>query len=261
MSYRMQPVECTGELWQFGEPRPGLADLLNSKDLLIEIANREPPYQVMIGVPHQAAIGVAQIAEKWWDPRQGQYGRVSDEAAALFALAAFTSLRDQDVPCRLVIAAHATDHDPNKELDSPYCQRIFAHSARLLFECHGASKNRPNALEVTAGSNPLAHPALFGRLLAQALAWRYRVAAQTRPLVEEATVFVNERTEEVGKLILPALNTTSLRHAATYQIHALHLEAKPCFRISEGKPNALTEDGKALGQAIASTITGYLSII
>jgi hypothetical protein len=261
VSYRMQPVECTGELWQFGEPRSGLADLLNSKDLLIEIANGKPPYQVMIGVPHQAAIGVAQIAEKWWDPRQGQYGRASDEAAALFALAAFTSLRDQDVPCRLVIAAHATDHDPNKELDSPYCRHVFAHPARLLFECHGAGENNPSDLEVTAGSNSLTHPALFGRLLAQALAWRYQIAAQTRPGIDAAVVFVDERKEEQGKLKLPALNTDSLRQAATEQMHALHLEAKPVFRICEDKPNTLTEAGKVLGQAIATAIIGYLDVI
>jgi len=262
VTYRMQAIEYTGELWQREQPHPALVSLMTSKDLLIDIVRGEPPFQVVIGVPHQAAVDVAEIAEEWWDPKRQKHGRDSDEAAALFALAAFTSLHDQEVPCKLIIAAHATDHDPNKELDSPYCQRIFVHSSRLLFECHGANKDRPNDLEVTAGSNPLAHPALFGRLLAQALAWHYRVAAQTRPGIDAAVVFVDEcKEEEQGKLKLPALNTDSLRQAATEQMHALHLEAKPVFRICEDKPNTLTDDGKVLGQAIATAIIGYLDVI
>jgi hypothetical protein len=261
MTCKMQNLEYTGELWHEGDLHPALVNLITSRDLLIEIVSGDSPLQVTVGVPHQAAVGVTDIADEWWDPKRQKQGRESDEAAALFALAAFASLRDQGMPCELVIAAHATDHDPNKALDSPYCQRIFARSSRLLFECHGASKNRPNDLEVTAGSNPLAHPALFGRLLAQALAWRYNVAAQTRPGIHAATVFVDERKEEQGKLTLPALNTDSLRQAATKQMHALHLEAKPVFRICEDKPNTLTEDGKVLGQAIATAIIGYLDSI
>ncbi len=261
MNYRMQIVEYSGELWQDEEPYPALLDLLTNKDVLIEVIHGEPPYQVVIGVPHQAAVDVSQIAEEWWDPSRKRYGRDSDEATALLALAAFTSLRDQSVPCKLVIAAHATDHDPNKELGSPYCQCVFSDPARLLFECHGAGKDHPNDVELSAGSNSLSRPAFFGRLLAQALAWRYRVAAQTQPGAKEAVVFLDERTEEQGNLRLPALNTDSLRQAGTKQMHALHLEAKPAFRISEEKPNALTEDGKALGWAVASAIMSYLNVI
>lgn len=261
MSYKMQLVEYTGEVWHDEQLHPTLVDLLTNKDLLIEIAHGKPPYRVVIGVPHQAAVDVGQIAEEWWDPRRQRYGRDSDEAAALFALACFTSLRDQNAPCKLVIAAHATDHDPNKELGSPYCQRIFADSARLLFECHGAREDRSNDLELSAGSNSLSHPTLFGRLLAQALEWRYTVAAQDRPGVETATIFVDERTEEQDRLSLPALNTDSLRQAATRQMHALHLEAKPIFRISQDNPNTVTEDGEVLGQAIATAILGYLDVI
>jgi hypothetical protein len=261
VTYKMKITEYTGELWQGEQVHPDLLERLTGKDDLIEIAHGEPPYQVVIGVPHQAAVDDGQIAEEWLNPVTGKRGRASDEAAALFALASFTSLRDQNIPCKLVVAAHATDHDPNKDLDSPYCQRIFIDSARLLFECHGASKEQHNDLEVTAGSNSFANPVRFGRLLAEALEWRYRVAAQTRPGVTDAATFMDEGAEGEDTLNLPALKTDSLRQAATNQMHALHLEAKPDFRISKDKADNLTEDGRALGQVIAIAIMNYLDVV
>ncbi len=252
MNYRMQLHRYTGELWDGPGTHPDLAELLSSDDLLIEITHGELPYKVVIGVPHQAAVGVARIAEKT------ENDRTSDEAAAMFALAAFTSLRERGVSCKLLIAAHATDHDPNKKLDSPYFQNVIAHPARLLFECHGAKKGRSNDLELTAGKNRLTRPEQFGRFLAKALRWRFKVAAQRQPGEKGATVILGHDKEEESFLELPGLKTGSLTEAATNGLHALHLEATPRFRKFGDESNVLTEDGKLLGQAIAMAVIEYL---
>lgn len=252
MSHKMQRHRYTGELWAGTGTHPDLAGLLNSNNVLIEITHGESPYRVVIGVPHQAAVGVIKIAEE-----VGK-GRDSDEAAAMFALAAFASLRERELSCKLLVAAHATDHDPNKKLDSPYFENVITHPARLLFECHGAGEGRSNELELTAGRNGLTRPEEFGRLLAKALRWRVNVATQKHPGERGATVILGQDEEEEGRLELAALDTDSLREVARKGMHALHLEAKPRFRFSGGESNILTEDGKQLGQAIAGAVIEYL---
>jgi len=257
MSYKMQPVEYSGRLWWLKEPYPTLRDFLISKDRLIEIVYGEPPYHVIIGVPHQAAVGVEQIAENQ-TVNDRKKSRHSDENAALLALVAFTNLREHNIPCKLVVAAHATDHDPNKTKGSPYWNSIFAADTRLLFECHGAGPERVHALEVAAGQNQVADPLRFGRSLAQALGYQYPLAAQVKPGAKQAIVFGPGGTESNAKLQLAALSTDSLTEAGKRRIPALHLEAKPSFRKPDDNTNTLTEDGLRLGWAIAEAIMAYL---
>jgi hypothetical protein len=65
---------------------------------LLEFVYSHQPFAIVIGVPHQAAVGVTQIAEHWIN-ESGVKGRKSDEGAAYYALSAFTSLVEKDVPC------------------------------------------------------------------------------------------------------------------------------------------------------------------
>jgi hypothetical protein len=252
MKYGMKLRRYTGELWNLPRTHPDLEKLLSRIDLLIEITHGALPYEVVIGVPHHAAVGVAKIAEKT------EKSRVSDEGAAMFALAAFTSLRERGVSCKLLIAAHATDHDPNKNRDSPYFQNVIAHPARLLFECHGAKNGRSNDLELTAGKNGLTRPDQFARYLAKALRWRFEVVAQKHPGAKGATVILGHDREEESSLELPGLKTNSLEDAAANGMQALHLEAKPTFRTFGGKYHVLTKDGNLLGRAVATATTQYL---
>ena len=113
------------DIWQLREVQPSLLEALVSKDCLIEIVNGQPPYVVVIGVPHQAAVGVSRIADDWVND-SGTKGRDSDEGAAFYSLVAFTSLRDRGVQCKLVIAAHDTQHDSNKDASSPYWKASFS---------------------------------------------------------------------------------------------------------------------------------------
>ncbi len=254
---RAKAIRFFDALWTLKEPDPTLLEALIDKDTLIEISIGEPPYAVVFGVPHHAPIGVEKIAENWWDERHNRFGRDSDEGAALYALAAFTELRDRFVPCKLIIFAHSTDHDPNKDLNSPYYVNIFAHATRLLFECHGAGDRRRYDLELSAGQNGLARPLEFGRILANHLDYHYVLATQVEYSQDEAIIFDSNGGESKGKLQLPALETESLVEANRRGIPALHLEAKPDFRKPSDSSNTLTSDGLALGRAIAKSIMQY----
>ena len=79
--------------------------LLQLKDTLLVLKNAQPPYQVIIDVPHQATIGISKIAERWRNA-SGGLGRDSDENAASYALVSCSHLCHLSVPCKLVIACH-----------------------------------------------------------------------------------------------------------------------------------------------------------
>lgn len=246
------------DIWQLKEYQPTLLEALVRKDCLIEIVNGLPPFMVVFGVPHQAAIGVDYIAELRPDSAGGK--RASDENAAAYALVTFSKLRDYGIPCKLIIYAHSTDHDPNKNLDSPYCKELFSEEAHLLFECHaaGGGKNRVFDLELSAGSNRLGKSLEFGRLLAGALNYEYTLAAQVEAGSGKAKRIGKDIEEDVD-LKLPGLETTSLIYAGKLGIPALHLEAKPRFRIPENKSDSVTRDGFVLGKAIANVLIHHLS--
>ena len=259
MTYLMKSVSYNGDLPKQGEIPSELLDLILKNDVLVELVYGNEPYQVIIGVPHQAANGITLIAENWKNTKRNKMGRKSDESVATFALAAFSNLRDLEISCKLVIAAHATDHDPNKDTRSPYCQSILADQSELLFECHGAASSRKHDLELSAGSNLLSNPLRFGRMLAQELDYQYSLACQKLPGDNKAFLTEQNGNETDTYLKLPGLNTDSLIEAQTLSTPALHLEAKPKFRKPADKRNIITPDGLRLGRAIAHTIANYLT--
>jgi hypothetical protein len=228
--------------------------LLAAVDRLIVLEHGSPPYLVTLGVPHQAPPGVERICEG----RLGTDGRPSpreaDENAALYALAAFTALARRGLPARLVVMAHPTTHDPNKVLDSPYCREIFSTDTRLLFECHGARRERLLDLELSAGRNELSNPLGFGQALGRALGWRYAIGLQAAPGERRAQVFLPGGRSREGSLELPALCTASLVSAGEHGIPALHLEARPRFRRLAPNAAAPCADALALGEAIAASV-------
>lgn len=250
----MQTTLFTEKIWEANNQRiysARMTGMLHAKNTLVILKNGRPPYQVVLGVPHQARIGEAVIAEEWTNPRGGR-GRDSDENAASFALIAFSRLCDLDIPCKLVIAAHASDHDPNKDINSPYCREVFSEEMNLLFECHGAGARRFQELELSGGTNALGNPLNFGRALAEKLNYQYSLSAQTNAGTFSAKS-IHRQEEADTNLALPALATSSLSHAQQHGTPALHLEAKPRFRISTDT-HSVTEDGFTLGNAIADVI-------
>jgi hypothetical protein len=56
-------------------------------------------------------------------------------------------------------------------------------------------------------------------------------------------------------LQLPAVKTASLIEAGNRGIPALHLEAKPRFRVPGSSTNTVSSSGRILGRAIAATIS------
>jgi len=259
VTYLMKSVSYDGDLPKQGEIPPELLDLILKKNVLVELVYRNEPYHVVIGVPHQAANGISLIAENWKNTKLNKMGRDSDEGVATFALATFSNLRDLEISCKLVIAAHSTDHDPNKDTRSPYCQSILADQSELLFECHGAASSRKHDLELSAGSNLLSNPLRFGRILAQELDYKDSLACQIKPGKDQAVLIKQRDTETDTNLKLPGLKTNSLIEAQKLSIPALHLEAKPDFRKPADKRNIITPDGLRLGRAIAHTIANYLT--
>jgi hypothetical protein len=228
--------------------------LLAAVDRLIVLEQGAPPFLVTLGVPHQAPPGVERICDTRLGPDGRPNPREADENAALYALAAFSALARRGLPARLVIMAHPTTHDPNKVLDSPYCREIFSTATRLLFECHGARRERLLDLELSAGRNPLSDPMIFGRALGEALGWRYALGLQAAPGQRQAQVFVPGGRSREGALELPALCTASLVAAGERGIPALHLEARPRFRRLAPGGAGLSADGLALGEAIAAVV-------
>ncbi len=245
-----------GQLWRIPEqtPHPALEALLIDKDQLIVLQHGRPPFKVVLGVPHQTPIGVWRICERRLDKNGNIKTRKGDDNVASFALVAFSRLKEQNIPCKLVIMAHATTHDPNKVLDSPYCREIFGDKMKLLFECHASSGRRRLDLELSAGKNSLTRTVYVGRMLASALDYGYTLGLQTVVGNSNALILQPDGTEIEGHLQLPATKTTSLTEAGKRGIPALHLETKPLFRVPRDLSNSVTPHGLILGQAIADTI-------
>jgi hypothetical protein len=231
---------------------------LGAIDHLIAVRHGSPPYRVVLGVPHHAAPGAECICERRLDAQGRPDPREADENAALYALAAFAALSELGESCKLVVMAHTTTHDPNKVLDSPYCQEIFSEPAGLIFECHGSRRERRLDLELSAGRNPLPDTQAFGRLLAKALGYRYSLGVQIEPARRQALVWERGGEQSDGELELPARKTLSLIEAGRRSIQALHLEARPRFR-RQAPEGGISPEGLALGDAIARTIVRYLA--
>ena len=170
-------IKYEGEILQGGNIADGLFSEISKQNELVVLKNGEGPYKVVIGVPHQAKVGVSHICEN---------DRDSDENAASYAIVAFNSLKERGVSCKLVIMAHATLTDPNKDKDMPYFIEIFEEQAEMLFECHGAGQNRRLDIEVSAGRNSLSRPVDFGRTLAHYMGNRYSIGIQKDPGKAEA---------------------------------------------------------------------------
>jgi hypothetical protein len=251
---RITKIEYSGALWRSGQIHPELAGLFAARDLLLVLQHGSPPYQVTFGVPHQAAAGVGQICNLRRDKNGSLWPREADENAAFYALGAYSALRELGIPCRLVVMAHPTGDDPNKDPESPYCQEIFRQPCRLLFECHGSRSTRRHDLELSAGKNPLAGTLPFGRRLAANLDHRYMLAVQKEAGRSAAWIIHGSAGEQEGRLELPANRTDSLVEAWRQGLPALHLEAKPRFRTPPGRSHALSPAGEVLGTALARTI-------
>ena len=249
----MELRRYSGPLLDGDRPHAALGALLDQRDTLIEIRTGGPA-RVVLGVPHHAALGVDRIAE-----RRPEGGRVADENAALYALVTLARLTERGIGARLIVAAHATDHDPNKREERPYCRRVLESGAELLIECHGAGRRAPHDLELSAGRNVVAEPLRFARSLAAALGPGFHLAVQSVPGTR-AALLMDARGAESGASVLrfPALRTTSLRAAGDRGMAALHLEAKPRFRSRGDGTGALTASGRRLGHALADATVHYL---
>ena len=252
-------IKWTGynsQLWHIPErvPHPALEKLLIDKNHLIVLRHGQAPYRVVLGAPHQTAVGVRLICEHRLDANGNVKNRKADDNVASVALTTFSRLRDHNVPCKLVIMAHSTTHDPNKVLDSPYCQEVFSEDTELLLEYHACSAKRHLDLELSAGKNSLTPTVRYGRILGVALEYRYKLGVQIIAGKSNALILQPGGTAIEGKLQLPATKTISLTEAGRRGIPALHLEAKPIFRIPKDLTNTVSEHGLILGRAITQAI-------
>lgn len=226
----MEVVRYLGNIWHKRAVHPELWGLLRQKNLLLELSTGQPPYPILLGVPHHAGLGIDNIADNWINPKTGQPGRPADEAAGLTGLVVFSALRERGVACRMVIAAHPTENDPNKTSESAYWHSIFANPLPgMLFELHGAGQKRRHMLELSAGMNTIARPLEFGKRLAHDLAADWTFSVQTNPGGWEAITHENG-SWKADRLQTPALETLSLSHAGQLGFPALHLEMKSLFR-------------------------------
>jgi GNAT superfamily N-acetyltransferase len=250
-------VHYTGEVWNGPAVHPDLWALLHQKNILIELSGGSPPYQVVVGVPHHAAPGVARIADAWTNPLTGKKGRPADETTGLTGLAVFTALQDMGISSKLVIAAHSLHHDPNKTPDSSYWQSIFSNPLpNFLLELHGAGRTRRHMLELSAGRNDITDPLTFGLILLRYLDKQSELAVQARPGSSEARLF-QPHLHSSTRLQNPALNTDSLTYAGNMGILALHLEMKSYLRQPDPAfPDAPRPSVQAwqLALALAKTI-------
>src|SRR4030042_2885644 len=117
----MRSVQYEGKIWavKHKEYETTLLELLTLKDHLVVLKHDRPLYQIVLGVPHQAKVGENKICENGSGIDKN---RPSDENAASYALVAFSLLKEHDIPCKLVVAAHSTTKDPNKHVDTLYCK-------------------------------------------------------------------------------------------------------------------------------------------
>jgi predicted acetyltransferase len=253
----MRVIRYTGDTWDGLSVRAELWNLLQQTDLLVEVIGGQAPFQVVLGVPHHAGPGTDRIAEDWTNPRNGRTGRPADETTGLTGLAAFSALREKGISCKLVIAAHPTDHDPNKTPGCPYWQSIFDRNAGgppgLLLELHGANLRRRHALELSAGQNAVVDPLMYGKALAYFLNGDWILAVQEKPGANQARLFNSQSTS--GRLQNPALETLSLIYAGEIGIPALHLEMKVQFRqLDPAFPPRPTGLAWRLARALASAL-------
>lgn len=249
-SLAVETIRHPGPLFEGLRPAPALEALLRRRDTLIELPAQQMP-RVLITVPHHAAPGVERIAE-----RRPEGGRVADENAVLYALVCLEAVRQRGVDAALVIAAHATDHDPNKSESSPYCQRVLRSApGTLLLECHGASARAPHDLEISAGRNHWIDPVAFTRSLVRSLGPGFHAAAQIEAGQRSALLLSARHPGGTpSTLRFPALRTRSLAAASEAGIAALHVEAKPRFRQRSPLAWDLTAAGRALGLGLAAAI-------
>lgn len=231
LPYRMRVTPYQGAIWDGPAVHPELWELLQQKDLLLELSSGPGPHPVVLGVPHHAALGTDHIAEDWINPKTGRAGRSADETTGLLGLAVLTALQEKHIPCKLVIAAHPTDHDPNKTPQSPYWQSVLGSPGfDLLLELHGAASRRHHAIELSAGNNNIARPWVYGKVLAYYWQSDQPLAVQERPGDSLAWVYRQGQPVTEGRLQNPALETTSLVYAGEQGHPALHLEVKSAFR-------------------------------
>lgn len=253
----MQTIHYTGELWEGDAVHPALWSLLLQKDLLIDIQSGQPPYDVLLGVPHHAAPHVSKIANRWVNPKTGKTGRAADETTGLSGLVFLSALREKKISARLLIAAHPMDHDPNKTPDCPYWQHIFQEPLPgLLLELHGAASHRRHALELSAGQNTIADPLTFGKILAYFFNNEAILAVQEKPGAIDARVFKGHQGTG-GRLQNPAIETTSLARAGELGRPALHLEMKTIYRQPDPTANGAarpTSEAWKLARAVANAI-------
>jgi hypothetical protein len=265
----MRTIAYRGNIWAGAAVDQQLWQLLLERDLLIELTSGEPPHRVILGAPHHAAPGVDRIAELWTAPKASQPGRPADETTGLTGLALLQALSEVGISARLVIAAHALDHDPNKSPSSAYWNSVFNQETLalaaagaaplLLFELHGAGKQRSNDLELSAGRNQITDPLLFGRALAAVLPEQWRMAVQSRPGSKIGQLFhPNHHTAELEN---PALSTGSLSHAATLGMLALHLEMKSFLRHPDKQYAAPrpTPEAWTLARGMAAVLRSFFS--
>jgi hypothetical protein len=254
---QIRRVFFEGNSWVEGEIDEELAGWISARDHMIVLRYGNPPYKVTLGVPHQASAGAEQICDLRVDDEGNPWPRDADENTAPIGLVAFETLKSLGIPCKLIIMAHATTHDPNKLPGSPYCQEVFAEPTEMLFECHGSSARRRLALELSAGKNHLIDPVSVGRMLASELGYRYTLGVQRENGKSHALILGANGKEIEGLLELPASKTISLIEAGKKNIPALHLEAKPVFRKAPGRRNGLSQEGAFLGRAVARTLRRY----
>jgi hypothetical protein len=258
--FSMRVLRYQGEVWEGKAVYPELWDLLLEKDLLIEIETGPPPHQIVVGVPHQAGPEIDTIADHWLNPKTGELGRPADENTGLCGLALFSALSLRGVSCKLVIAAHPLDHDPNKTPGRPYWESVFDHpSPGLLFELHGASFKRHHMLELSAGMNQRATPLKMGAPLADLIEPHWSLAVQVRAGSRDAMLFHERKPPVPGRLQNPALQTKSLAHAGNTGFPALHLEMKPALRrLDPDHPDAPrpARDIWHLSEALAILLDG-----
>ena len=191
--------------------------------------------------------------------RNGKKGRVSDENVGISALVLWEVFRQEGISARFVIAAHATDHDPNKTPGCSYWECIFVDPLPdLLIELHGA-KNDDNFaqngnkhdMELSSGKDQAAEPLIFGRLMANERDG-YNIGVQEKPGINKA-LKINGKLEEVSLLDNPALYTLSLAHAGKLGLPAFHLELKPMFRKY---PEILAHTWR-MARMLSAAVKGY----
>ena len=202
-------AEHKGQIWKakHREYHDDLLKLLLSEDALVVLKNGKAPYKVVLGVPHQARVGDKHICEN-------TKLRDSDENAVSYALVAFSLLKEHDIPCKIVIAAHSTQEDPNKDIKSDYCQEVFKEPTELIWECHGLGDKRKLDLELSASPNDHTDTLKYGRRLVSSLRGISGIGIQKQAGTSDALIIDEDGSENpAGSLERPGTGTESLEEA------------------------------------------------